>query len=551
MSYKTHHHSFGQRHRFPKSLPTIPLILKYLPLAYLLTCVACSNQIDREADADHSRPNILFAISDDQSFPYASFLGDESTITPAFDAIAARGVVFNQAFCAAPQCSPSRAALLTGRNIWQLEEAGTHGSYFPRKYPVFTNALEASGYALGFTGKPWGPGNWKDAGWDRNPVGPEFNEHTMDVPYKGINKRDYARNFTAFLDAKPTGQPFFFWYGGHEPHRVFEEGSGLRSGKKLANAAVPNFLPQDSIVQSDILDYSAEIQWFDRHLGQMIDALDERGLLEQTIIVITADNGMAFPAAKANLTEYGVHVPLVIAGPGIKGQRRVDDLVSLIDLAPTFLELADVQALKGITGRSLGRLLTSEKEGYVFDRDGQLVVVGRERHTHARPNNFGYPARAVRTPQHLYIYNMKPDRWPAGDPERTFPPRYQRPEDFKSMAEGYHDIDPAPSKTLILKEREKYADYFDLAVAKRPEAQLFDIINDPGCTKNLALDPRMHDVKSALHEVLIQTLKGQADPRMFGEGDIFESYPRFGGMRDFPGFKERGAYNPTYQVAEN
>ncbi|HVW62284.1 MAG TPA: DUF4962 domain-containing protein, partial [Puia sp.] len=108
--------------------------------------------------AGDKRPNILFAIADDQSYPYASAYGTTGVRTPAFDRVAREGVLFNNAFAAAPQCSPSRAAILTGRNIWQLEEAGTHSSYFPKKFSVFTDALERAGYTIGYTGKPWAPG---------------------------------------------------------------------------------------------------------------------------------------------------------------------------------------------------------------------------------------------------------------------------------------------------------------------------------------------------------------------------------------------------------
>ena len=248
--------------------------------------------------------------------------------TPVFDAVAARGVLFQNVFCAAPQCSPNRAAILTGKNIWQLEEAGTHASYFPRKFPVFTDVLEKGGYRLGYTGKAWGPGNWKDSGWTRNPVGPEFNELKLEtVPASGISKTDYAGNFEAFLENRPKEQPFFFWYGSFEPHRVYEEESGQLAGKNLQDALVPPFLPDVPEVRSDLLDYALEIEWFDQQLGKMIDKLKEIGELDNTIIIITADNGMAFPYAKANLQEYGIHVPLAICGPGIVGKsylRRID-----------------------------------------------------------------------------------------------------------------------------------------------------------------------------------------------------------------------------------
>ncbi len=112
------------------------------------------------------------------------------------------------AFVAAPQCSPSRAAILTGRQIWQLEEAGTHASLFPNKFPVFTDALGQAGYFIGFTGKPWAPGNYEAGGWKRNPVGPEYNKRQLSKqPTTGISKTDYVANFKDFLADKPGDEP--------------------------------------------------------------------------------------------------------------------------------------------------------------------------------------------------------------------------------------------------------------------------------------------------------------------------------------------------------
>ncbi|MEZ5038456.1 MAG: sulfatase [Saprospiraceae bacterium] len=492
------------------------------------------------------RPNILFAISDDQSYPYTSIYGDQSIQTPAFDRIAQMGVLFNNAFCAAPQCSPSRAAILTGKNIWQLEEAGTHSSYFPNKFTVFTDVLEASGYELGYTGKPWGPGNWKDAGWDRNPVGPAYEDVSYEeAPSTGISKKNYAANFKAFFEKKPADRPFFFWFGCHEPHRVFEEGSGLKAGKSLEKANVPSFLPNDELVQSDLLDYAFEIEWFDQHLGEMLALLEAAGELENTIVVITADNGMAFPYAKANLQEYGTHVPLAIAGPSIEGGRKVDDLVSLIDLAPTFLEWTNTTPFQGITGKSLMNILMAKTEGIV-DESRKMVLTGRERHTHARPDNLGYPARAIRTADYLYIQNFKPDRWPAGDPAVPLAEGQASAEDLKSMQGGYHDIDNSPSKSHITADSTAFPNYFQLAVGKRPTEELFDIKKDPGCTQNLAKEESLKAIKETLKSELMTQLAMQGDPRVLGDGDIFESYPRFASMRAFAGFRERGAYNPKY-----
>ncbi len=488
-------------------------------------------------------PNILFAISDDQSYPHLSILGDSTVLTPNIDALARRGVLFHNAFVAAPQCSPSRAAILTGQNIWQLEEAGTHSSYFPTKFPVFTTHLENQGYALGYTGKPWGPGNHE--AWGRNPVGPSFNEKKNEPPYSGIRPIDYAANFADFLAQKDDDQPFFFWYGGFEPHRVFEAGSGIKEGKDPADVQVPDFLPDDSIVRNDLLDYAVEIQWFDNHLGKMLKQLEAAGELDNTIIVVTADNGMAFPAAKANLYEYGTHVPLVIAGPEIAGNRQLTELVSLTDLAPTFIEIAQAEKLPDAVGESLIRILRSEEISTLPQR--QYVLSGRERHTHARPENLGYPARAIRTDSFLYINNLRPDRWPAGDPAVDLSGDDVLEADFKYMEGGYHDIDACPSKTVLLENSNKYSSYLNLAVAKRPADELFAILRDPGCTVNLAFHPEWQIQLDKLKTLLVKELTAQEDPRVLGTGDIFDSYPRFAKMRAFPGFRSRGEYNPAYQ----
>lgn len=520
-----------------------PFLFFLLLISFLSAC--------ESTEAPQKRPpNILFAISDDQSFPYTGVYGATALQTPAFDEVAKRGVLFQNAFCAAPQCSPSRAAILTGRNIWQLEEAGTHSSYFPKKFPVFTQALGEAGYELGYTGKPWGPGNWKDAGWETNPVGPAYNDIVYEnVPNSGINKRNYAANFEVFLNQKPTDKPFFFWYGCHEPHRVFEEGSGQRAGKKLAEAQVPAFLPNDTVIQNDILDFNLEIEWFDQHLGQMLAMLEEAGELDNTIIIITSDNGMAFPYAKANLQEYGTHVPLAIAGPGISGGRTVEDLVSLIDLAPTLLDITATPGFEGITGQSLASILAPEETASISPPRTH-VLTGRERHTHARPDNLGYPARAIRTADYLYIHNFAPDRWPAGDPAVVFPEGHESAKRFKSMTGGYHDIDPSPSKSHILGAPTAFPNFYQWAVGKRPAEELFNIKTDPGCTKSLAMDPAFDSIRKELQAQLFEALKQQGDPRALGNGDIFESYPRFATMREFPGFNDQGAYNPVFGKAK-
>lgn len=493
------------------------------------------------------RPNILFAIADDQSYPHTSAYGSPVFRTPAFDRVAEKGVLFTHAFVAAPQCSPSRAAILTGRPIWQLEEAGTHGSYFPRKYPVFTEALADAGYFVGYTGKAWSPGNWKDAGWKQNPVGPAYNtEEFATVPYSGISKTDYAANFERFLRERSSGQPFFFWFGCREPHRVYEYGSGKQAGLDTAGIHLPAFLPVDDTVRSDFLDYALEVSWFDQQLQKMIDLLEQIGELENTIIIVTADNGMAFPHAKASLHEYGIHVPLAACGPGIgRAGHREPGLVSLIDLAPTILDLTGTPAPAGMAGHTLLPLLSAESASLVPARD--FILAGRERHTHARPDNLGYPARALRTRDYLYIRNLKPERWPMGDPPPGTSP-VNTGGTFKPIVWGFEDIDDSPAKERVLKSRRNRPDLYQLVVGKRPGEELYAITTDPDCMHNLAADPAYRRILDELGEKLERQLNAEGDPRMGPDGDIFESYPRFGPMRPFEGFRQQGAYNPAYQL---
>jgi N-sulfoglucosamine sulfohydrolase len=478
------------------------------------------------------RPNILFAISDDQSFPHTSIAGDPVVKTPAFDRVAKEGVLFRNAISNSPGCAPSRAAILTGRGHWQLGEAGVHASYFPRELKVFPELLEQAGYHVGLTGKGAGPANFEGSGWEHNPAGKAYSARKLAEPRPGMSPLDYAANFEDFLKEKPADRPFCFWSGAQEPHRVFEKGIGRAAGKRLEDVVVPGFLPDTEEIRNDLLDYYEEIEHFDTHLGRMLEMLEKAGELENTLVVVTSDNGMAFPRAKATMYEYGIHLPLAIMWKAqCPGGRVVDDMVSFIDYAPTFLEVAGVSAPEETTGKSLVPVLRSTKSG-VVDETRTSALSGRERHSHARRDNLGYPARSIRTREYLYIRNFAPERNPAGDPE------------------GFHDIDDAPSKTYLLEHRNdpKVKPFFDATMLPNPAEQLFDIQADPFCMKNLAADPAYASVREKLATELESTLRAQGDPRILGTGDIFESYPRHSPMRpQLGGFAEQGQYNPAFQ----
>ncbi len=493
---------------------------------------------------DENRPNILLAISDDQSFPHASAYGDRSVHTPGFDRVAREGVLFMQAFAASPGCSPSRASLLTGLHTWQIEHAGTHASSFSAKYATYPDLMERAGYFVGYTGKGWGPGNAKAGGRERNPAGPSFSRHKVRERLASVSSNDYAKNFADFLENRPSGKPFCFWYGASEPHRRFTPGSGRAAGKKLDAVTVPAFLPDTETVRDDLLDYAIEIEWFDAHLVRMLKQLEAAGELDDTLIIVTSDNGMSFPRAKANVYEHGIHVPLAIRwGSRVPGGRRVDDLVGFVDLTATILDAAGVEAPRTPAppvGRSLVALLSSKRSGIV-EPERNAVYSARERHSSSRYLSLGYPQRSLRTQHYLYIRNFRPERWPAGAPQKYRKGGNPSADQLRKSTLGplhgaYHDIDACPTLTFLVERRDdpEIARFFHLAVDRRPAEELFDIRNDPACLKNLAADPARREVLYSFLKTLNAELEKTGDTRARDRGDVWESYERYSKLREFP-----------------
>jgi uncharacterized sulfatase len=464
-----------------------------------------------------SRPNILLCISDDQSWQHASAYGDPVVNTPNFDRIASEGIRFTHAFCAAPSCAPSRAALLTGQEIWRLEQGGLLNGALPQKFSIFTDRLAQAGYVVGYTGKGYSPANLNLLGCWQKPTGREYNAIRHQVP-QGVSSIDYAASFEAFLKDRNPDQPFCFWYGALEPHRKYRDGVGVSSSNSLDAVAVPLFLPDAPVVRQDLLDYYFEIEWHDRQLGQMLQILQAHRLLDNTIIVVTSDNGMPFPRAKATLYDYGVRVPLAIRwGEKIKSGRIVDDFVSLTDLAPTFLDLAGLPIPGEMTGNSLKNIFLSATSGRI-EPQRDRIFTAFERHTLCRPDGLGYPRRAIRTFDWLYIRNYKPDRWPAGDP------------DFIGITgQPYGDVDGSPTKDFMIQHQNDpvVGTYFARSFGKLPDEELYDMHQDPYQLNNLAGMPELVPILKQLQRQLEDYQQKTLDPRLKNESP-WDHYPYYG-----------------------
>ena len=462
------------------------------------------------------RPNILFVLADDQSWPHASIYGSRASKTPAFDRIAREGALFTHSFCASPSCTPSRSAILTGRNIWQLGEAGVLYGTIAANETLFPHLLADAGYVCGFTGKGWAPGDWRAAGLARHPIGKEYNARKHSVPVApGIDQRDFAANFEDFLKERPAnGAPFFFWLGSTEPHRVYDPGGALRAGRDAGAVEVPAFLPDTPEIRSDLLDYHAEIDWYDRQLARTLAALEKTGELENTLVIVTSDNGMPFPRAKVNLYDAGTHMPLAMRwGARIRPGQRIDDLASHTDFAPTVLAAAGLPVPATMDGRNL--VVPVESGAAAAPAPREFVYTALERHTYCRPDGAPYPMRAIRSRQYLYIRNFAPDRWPTGGP------------DFTSSNKTFHgDVDGAPTKDFLTApaQQRRFAREYALAFGKRPGEEFYDVVADPGQVRNLAGEAAAASQLARHRAALEAYLRQTADPRMQGK-DPWQAYP--------------------------
>ncbi len=506
--------------------------------------------------AEAAAPNILFAFADDWG-RYASIYAEadgpgsanDVVRTPNIDAVARGGVLFRHAFVNAPSCTPCRSSLLSGQYFWRTGRGAIlRGAVWDSSIPSYPLLLGDAGYHLGKTFKVWSPGDPGDAPYAMQKhafeqAGRAFNQFSQNatsrmregVPREAAKQQllDGVRaNFVAMLEARDADQPFCYWFGPTNVHRAWVRGSGKALwdiDPDALRGKLPDFLPDVPEVREDFADYLGEAMAFDAAVGVLRDELDKRGLADNTLLAISGDHGApGFPRGKCNLVDFGVAVPLIVSGPGVAGGRMVDDLVSLADLAPTFLEAAGETPPELMTGRSLMPILRSNKSGQV-DPDRTWVLTGRERHVEsARPGNLPYPQRAIRTHDHLLIVNFEPDRWPMGAPAQGAPPT--RRQLLTNTRAAYADMDAGPTKAWLIAQRDNpsWRREYDLAFAKRPREELYVLHDDPDQMNNVAADPKHEDVLNELRTRLMDELRRSGDPRV-SEGDVAFEKPPFAG----------------------
>lgn len=538
---------------------------RVLPLlvAWLVVVGSSAESIASPAAEKPRRPNIVFAFADDWgrfagAYADADGPGTPNDIvrTPNFDRIAARGVLFRNAFVNAPSCTPCRSSILSGQHFWRTGRGAIlQGAKWDDTIPSWPLLLKDSGYHIGKTWKVWSPGTPADAPFGRQQyayqqAGGRFNQFSENASRMVANGRslDDAKsellaevrgNVRAFLAKRTAGEPFCYWFGPTNVHRLWVRGSGKTlwgiDPDKL-KGKMPPFLPDVPEVREDLADYFGEAAAFDAALGVIVEELEKAGELENTLVAVSGDHGPpGFPHGKCNLYDFGSRVALAIAGPGVRGGRVVDDLVSLPDLAPTFLEAGQVDVPERMTARTLWPVLTSDKSGLVDARRTQAFI-GRERHFEsAREGNLPYPQRAIRTAEHLFVINFRPERHPLGDPygldgdESPAAANLER-NTFATLP----DEDAGPTKAWLVRNRNEpeWKPYFDRAYGRRPREELYDLKSDPHQMKNVAADPAYAKVAAELRERLLDELRRTGDPRLVDDGKFFETPPLAGPLAD-------------------
>ncbi|MGB0578434.1 MAG: sulfatase-like hydrolase/transferase, partial [Limisphaerales bacterium] len=451
--------------------------------------------VPKKKAQNDQRPNILFLMADDWSHPHAGALGDPVVQTPTFDRIAREGVLFANAFVSAPSCTPSRHAVASGQYHWRLGGGVNLGGSIPKETPVYPDLLAEAGYATGFS---------------RKGTAPSKHVHRGNDPFG-----DRYRNFEEFYAQREKGTPFCFWYGAGEPHRPYDWQASKRAGMDLSRIKVPACLPDNDTVRTDLGDYYLKVQRYDRDSARMIALLEENGELENTIIVMSGDNGMPFPRCKATLYDMGTRVPLAVRwGKKIKGGRTVSDFVSLCDLAPTFLEAAGLKSVAAMTGRSLLPILRSNKAGQV-EADRTFALTGMEQHV------YPYPSRALRTKDFLYIRKFDTDKWPTGEvkghnPDYDF---VKTPWPTERGAFSFN-IDPGPTKQYLRLHRDStdVKRFAELSFAKHSSEELYDLRQDPDQLRNVAGESQYRKTRDRLRRQLKAELLKSEDPRSAIDG---------------------------------
>jgi N-sulfoglucosamine sulfohydrolase len=409
--------------------------------------------------AQERQPNIIIFIADDVGWNDIGCYGNSAVFTPYIDRIAAEGIRFTNAYLTTSSCSPSRTSIISGRYPHNTGSAELHTS-LPPEVSIFPELLRNAGYYTAQAGK-WHMGEYARRGFDMiHDNGKENGDGGEDMWLTSLRER-------------PEEKPFFMWLASIDAHRPW--GSNDFTGKNDRNQiSTPPYLANAEGTKEDLAKYYDEITRFDDHIGKVEAELKAQGVLNNTIIIIMADNGRPFPRDKTRVYDSGMKTPFIVKwDKGLSKKGAVSNsLISAIDIAPTLLELSGSEVLPSFQGKSFAGLLKNPAKdfrNYVFSEHNWHDYEALE--------------RMVRTKDYLYVLNLRPSLPNQGPADSNRSPSFQ---DLKNIRDA-GNLTAAQA---------------DVFVTPRPAEELYDCRKDPMQLVNVASLSEYKNILEEMAEIL-------------------------------------------------
>jgi N-sulfoglucosamine sulfohydrolase len=413
------------------------------------------------------KPSVIIFIADDVSWDDFGCYGNKQVQTPNIDRLAGNGLKFTQVYLTASSCSPSRNSIMTGRYPHNTGAAELH-TQPPLSMLSFPELLRKNNYYTAMSGK-FHMGDYANRGFD---------EMITDLNLVGDGGEEM---WVSQVKNRPKDKPFFMWFAAYDAHRVW--GPNVFSGTHHPDEITPpDYLANGAETRSDLAQYYDEIKRFDHYVGEVVRELEDQGVLDNTLIIIMADNGRPFPHSKTRLNDRGMKTPFVVHWPaGIPRNGSCHSLISAVDIAPTILSLADCPVPEQFQGHNFSGLFQNPEmrfRNYLF----------------AEHNWHDYEAygRMVRNDSFMYILNERPQFPQSGPADAVGSPSYMELTEQKEQG-----------KLSAIQA--------DVFVTPRPHEELYDCKADPGQYLNVASLPQYQEVLSTLRKVLTEWMHQTGD----------------------------------------
>jgi N-sulfoglucosamine sulfohydrolase len=416
--------------------------------------------------AQSDLPNFIIIIGDDISWDDLGCYGNPAVQSPNIDQLASEGIRYTNTYLTASSCSPSRCSIIAGRYPHNTGAAELH-TPLPAGMPTLPGELKKSGYYTAASGK-----------WHLGPNAKSDFDLVVEDDIGDGGEDQWVR----VLKERPKDQPFFMWFASLDAHRDWQPDNQAKPHSADASI-VPPYLVDAPGTRQDMAYYYDEIQRLDRFVGHVKQELISQQVLNNTLIIIMADNGRPFPRAKTRVYDSGMKTPFIITWPKVikDSGKMSNSLISVIDIAPTFLELAGIDI--GPTFQGISFVKTIQNPG-----------AAHRNYVIAEHNWHDYEAheRMVRNKYFMYVVNSRPNMPNQGPADSNRSPSY---EDLKEARDA-GKLNAAQS---------------DVFITPRPHEELFDCQNDPDQLNNIASNAKYIQVLVDLRNVMQQWMSETGD----------------------------------------